>query len=111
MPVPAALWPILGPAGPAGAAVAGVGGGSLPRCFRSYLRACVVPVDGRSPHSCRHTYAGLMTATGLPSGLLSAYLGHSSAATTLGYLSLAGRYAQGEAGQWRRGDLFPDPGK
>lgn len=61
-------------------------------------------VGRRTPHSCRHTYAGLMTATGVPGALLGAYLGHSSADTTAIYTKLAGRYAQA-VGAWGRGEF------
>jgi integrase len=74
------------------------------RGFRAFLtRAGVTPGD-RTPHACRHTYAGVMTATGIPSALLSAYLGHTNAQTTMGYTRLAARYVTAVAG-WPRGEL------
>ena len=74
------------------------------RGFQSFLGRAGVTVDGRSPHSLRHTYAGLMTATGLPGTLLMAYLGHTSAATTMEYTKLATRYVASTEG-WGRGRL------
>jgi integrase len=76
------------------------------RGFRSYLKRAGVAVDGRSPHSLRHTYAGIMTATGVPAQLLMAYLGHSSAATMLRYTRLAARFvAVTEREKWQRGEI------
>lgn len=77
---------------------------NLRRSFPAYLRACGVPVEDRTPHSCRHTYAGLMTATGVPTALLAAYLGHASAVTTFGYAQAAARHVQAVTG-WPRGEL------
>jgi integrase len=72
------------------------------RGFQAFLGRAGVAVDGRSPHSLRHTFAGIMTATGLPGPLLSAYLGHTSAATTMEYTKLAARYVSAVSG-WPRG--------
>jgi len=78
------------------------------KAWVSLLKAAGVAKGGRSPHACRHTYAGLMTATGLPGPLLGAYLGHSAAETTMLYTKLAARYAQDpEVRGWGRGLLFP----
>jgi integrase/recombinase XerD len=74
------------------------------RSFRAFIGRAGIEVAGRSPHSLRHTYAGMMTATGLPAPLLMAYLGHSSAATTLGYTKLAVRFTSAVEG-WPRGTL------
>ena len=72
------------------------------RGFQAFLGRAGVAVEGRSPHSLRHTFAGIMTATGLPGPLLSAYLGHTSAATTMEYTKLAARYVSAVSG-WPRG--------
>ena len=86
------------------------------RSFASFLKRAGVTLGDRHPHSCRHTYAGLMTATGVPGPLLSCYLGHSSAATTLGYTRLSQRFVRSVEG-WGRGELrlaaqaMPSPGK
>lgn len=77
---------------------------NLRRSFPAYLLACGVPVDDRTPHSCRHTFAGLMTATGVPTALLAAYMGHASAVTTFGYAQAAARHGQAVVG-WSRGEL------
>lgn len=74
------------------------------RGFQSFLKRAGVTIEGRSPHSLRHTFAGIMTATGLPGPLLSAYLGHTSAATTMQYTKLAARFVSAVDG-WKRGEL------
>jgi integrase len=63
-----------------------------------------IPIGDRSPHSLRHSHAGVMTATGQPSLLLAAHLGHVSAQTTALYVKAATRYVAGVAG-WRRGQI------
>lgn len=70
--------------------------------FHYFLKRVGLPIAGRSPHSLRHSYAGLMTATGMPSQLLRAYLGHSSEQTTSGYTKLATRYVNAVT-TWERG--------
>ncbi len=45
-----------------------------------------------------------MTATGTPSILLAAYMGHTSVATTAEYSKLATRYLQAVQG-WPRGEF------
>jgi integrase/recombinase XerD len=102
VPIPGELAAILGKPGRAGDEVAPMANGNLRRDFPQYLEACGLPVAGRSQHSLRHTYAGIMTATGLPGALLSAYLGHTSAATTMLYTRLASRHVQAVEG-WPRG--------
>lgn len=74
------------------------------RDFRRFLKRATIPLDGRTPHSCRHTYAGLMTATGVPSILLATYLGHAATATTAGYSSMAAQYVTQVEG-WARGQF------
>lgn len=78
---------------------------NLRRAFPAYLRALGIPVDGRSAHSLRHTYAALMTATGVPTALLAAYMGHESQATTATYAALAARHVRAVEG-WRRGVIL-----
>lgn len=68
-------------------------------CWRNHIE-----MGERSPHSLRHGYAGIMTATGVPSLLLACYMGHSSAQTTAGYAQLAAVYARQVAG-WKRGEF------
>jgi integrase len=72
--------------------------------FSDFLDGTGIEAKGRSPHSCRHTYAGLMTASGVPGPLLSAYLGHTSAATTMVYTGLASRYVHATE-HWGRGRI------
>lgn len=74
------------------------------RDFKRFLKRHQIGVNGRSPHSCRHTYAGLMTATGVPSLLLAEYLGHASTGTTAKYSRLAARYVAQVSG-WPRGEF------
>ena len=74
------------------------------RDFRRFLERHGVAVAGRSPHSTRHTYAGLMTATGCPSHLLALYMGHDAAATSMEYSKMALHYAQ-VVSHWPRGTL------
>lgn len=85
-------------------AVCGLGRANLGRSFADLMTACKITTEGLSPHSLRHTYAGLMTATGEPTALVGAYLGHSEAKTTMGYTKLAARYVAAVRG-WPRGEL------
>ena len=78
------------------------------RGFQNFVKRAGVVLGDRSPHSCRHSYSGIMTATGVPGSLLSAYLGHTSAATTMGYTKLSMRYVHGTEG-WPRGVLLLRP--
>lgn len=104
VPIQGELRAILGDPGQPAAKVAPWAPGNGRRAWPVYLARCCVTVDGRSQHSLRHAYAGLMTATGVPGPLLSAYLGHSSAATTMLYTRLAARYV-GAVAAWPRGAL------
>lgn len=74
------------------------------RAFRAFLRSAGVPIEGRTPHSCRHTYASIMVATGIPDQLLKGYMGHESTQTTAGYTSQATRYVHAVE-HWGRGKL------
>jgi integrase len=98
------LADILRPVQQASGPIAGGGLANLGRGFDRFLERHGVPIAGRSPHSCRHSFAGMMTATGLPSLLLRAYLGHDSEATTSGYASMATRYVAAVEG-WPRGQF------
>lgn len=77
---------------------------NLRRGFHAFLKRADVRLDGRTPHSCRHGYCGLMTASGTPSLLLQAYMGHDDTETTEGYAGMAVRYVHGVEG-WRRGEF------
>lgn len=103
VPLQPALAAVLGTPGAPHAQVAPLPDINDRRGMAKFLEAHGVPVNGRSPHSCRHTYAGIMTATGVPSGLLGAYLGHSSAATTLLYVKMASLHVSSVDG-WKRGE-------
>ena len=74
------------------------------RGMANFLTRQGVPIDNRSPHSCRHTYASLMTASGIPGPLLSVYLGHSSISTTMLYTKIAIRF-EAVARDWTRGQF------
>jgi integrase len=69
-----------------------------------FLADCGIPKAGRSPHSCRHTYAALMTATGVAGFMLADLMGHSSQATTAGYARLARQHSRAVEG-WQRGEF------
>jgi integrase len=107
VPIQSELAALLRPlAGAPGDRVVDLGPGNLGRAWRDLLAARGIELRGRTPHSCRHSYAGLMTATGVPTALVGAYLGHSAAQTTLRYTQLAARYAQDpEVATWSRGEL------
>lgn len=63
-----------------------------------------IELGERSPHSLRHCYAGLQTATGTPSIMLAAWMGHVSMATTAHYAQMAMRYHAAAEG-WTRGEF------
>lgn len=77
---------------------------SVRRDFKRFLKRQLVAEKGRTPHATRHTYAGLMTATGVPSILLAVQMGHASTATTAGYARLADLHAA-EVKGWERGEF------
>jgi integrase len=74
------------------------------RDLHGFCRSLGIDPGERSPHSLRHSHAGVMTATGVPSLLLAAHLGHASAQTTAAYTKLATRYLAA-VGAWRRGQV------
>lgn len=113
VPIQCALRAILEPVrGKDEGPICGLSAGNLRARWLEYLTARSITLEGRSPHSCRHTYAGLLTATGEPTALVGAYLGHSSAQTTLGYVRLAARFSQDpEVKGWPRGELLIIPPK
>jgi integrase len=109
VPVQAALAVILGEPGDTADPVAPLRGINSTtqhgRHFRLFLASCGIPVGKRTPHSCRHTYGALMTATGVPSILLQAYMGHRSVATTSDYARAAPLHVAAVAG-WTMGTLL-----
>lgn len=78
--------------------------GNLAHRFDCHLRAAGVAKAGRSTHSLRHCYAGLMTATGEPTALLKSYMGHSQEKMSEHYAQMAARYRESVEG-WERGRL------
>lgn len=74
------------------------------RDLHRFCRALGIDPGERSPHSLRHSHAGVMTATGVPSLLLAAHLGHASSQTTAAYTKLATRYLAAVT-SWRRGQV------
>ncbi|MEY2800517.1 MAG: tyrosine recombinase XerD [Pseudomonadota bacterium] len=104
VPLQPELLPMLMPMGPPALAIAGLGRNNLQRTFRDLLADAGIEPGNRSPHSMRHTFAGLMTATGVPAAMVGAYLGHTQASTTMIYTKLAVRYAAGVTA-WGRGEI------
>lgn len=104
VPLQPELLPMLTPLGPPAMRIVQLGPGNLGRTFSDLLEDAGVSPGSRSPHSMRHTYAGLLTATGVPTAMVGAYLGHTQASTTLGYTKLATRYLAGVTG-WERGTI------
>lgn len=80
------------------------GQGDTVKRFDNFLNAAGIEKNGRSTHSLRHCYAGLMTATGEPTALLQAYMGHSQSDMTRHYAQFAARY-RSRVGGWSRGAL------
>ena len=74
------------------------------RGFAGFLERLAIPKDGRVYHSLRHAYAGMMTATGVPSLLLRAYMGHESEDTSAIYTQMAARYVSA-AQAWPMGQI------
>ena len=74
------------------------------RAFERFLVRRGLAANGRSPHSCRHTFVGLLSATGEPTGVIRQYVGHTSEQMTLHYAETAARYRQQVDG-WPRGVL------
>jgi integrase len=86
--------------------VCGLGPGNLGRAFEDYLHYRGIERAGRTPHSCRHSYAALMTATGVPIQLVGAWMGHSNFKTTMEYTKMAARYSFDKRVQsWERGEM------
>lgn len=103
VPLQPELIQVLGPAGDGPVTAVGDRWNER-RAFDRYLEACGIPKAGRSPHSCRHTYAALMTATHVSSFLLAEWMGHGSTGTTAGYAKLASRHQFGVIG-WKPGEF------
>lgn len=78
--------------------------GNLAKHFDSFLRKSKIKKNGRSTHSLRHCYAGMMVATGESTGLVQNYMGHADGDMTVHYSQLAARYRQDVEG-WERGKI------
>lgn len=74
------------------------------KMFDRFLRHVGIEKKGRSTHSLRHCYAGIMTATGEPTAMVQAYMGHSQSDMTRHYAQIAARY-RGDVDVWSRGCL------
>lgn len=74
--------------------------------FDAYLKHCKVTVGERTPHSCRHTWASLMLASGENQFLVGQYMGHADKEMTAHYARHQDRYLRlvTKAG-WERGEL------
>jgi integrase len=79
-------------------------GGMTTRDFDQFLARIGIEKRGRSPHSFRHSYAGIMAATGVSQYVLAGWLGHSGAMATAGYAAEAARYVSAVEG-WPRGQF------
>ena len=109
VPLQGRLAEILGPAGTGTVApLPGVRSTvQMGRHFRTFLVHCGVESGERTPHSCRHTYGAMMIATGAPSILVQAYMGHESMATTSDYAKAAPLHVEAVKG-WGMGNLLPN---
>lgn len=67
---------------------------NLWREFCYFLDRLEIKKRGRSPHSLRHGFAGLMTAIGTPTDSVRTWMGHRTAQTTAGYTKMATRYVE-----------------
>jgi integrase len=109
VPLQGRLAEILGP--PGAGTVAPLPGArstvQMGRHFRTFLRHCGIEPGDRTPHSCRHTYGAMMIATGAPSILVQAYMGHKAMATTSDYAQAAPLHVEAVKG-WGMGVLLPD---
>jgi integrase len=103
-PVPDELAAILAPLVRKSGRVVGVSLGNANRRFEAFLKAYGMAGHKLTPHSCRHTYVGIMTATGEPAGVVRLYVGHSADAMTHHYAEAAARF-RSEVEGWQRGDL------
>jgi integrase len=82
--------------------IAGRGRWNNTRDFQAFLKRRGVRVEGRTLHSFRHSYIGILTATGEAAGVVRLYVGHQSEAMTHHYAEAAAWYRQVVEG-WPRG--------
>lgn len=73
--------------------------------FQAYLEECGVPLDDRSPHSCRHNYIAIMLATGEQLTLVQEFVAHEfNKKTTAKYAKSQSRFRD-LVDAWPRGEL------
>ncbi len=72
--------------------------------FRRFLTCCGLRIDGRSPHSTRHTWISLMMATGTNVLDVKEWAGHRQLTTTEGYARQRSIYRTTVTG-WQPGIL------
>jgi integrase len=74
--------------------------------FNGLLEAAGVPVRGRTPHSCRHTWTCLMLASGENEMLVKQYAGHSEKEMTEHYAQSQEEFRVQVAREgWAKGEL------
>lgn len=75
--------------------------------FQGYLRRCGIAYEKRGLHALRHSFASLLTATGVPMGLVMDAVGHAQTQTARGYQSGATDYVdQVRREAWLEGELY-----
>jgi integrase len=72
--------------------------------FNAFLAAHGLQDLGLTPHSCRHSYIGLMTATGEAAGVVRQWVRHKTEAMTFHYAEGAARYRT-QVADWKRGQM------
>ena len=103
-PIPAELRVMVEPLAKKSGPVVPIYRGNVNRAFAAFLAAHGVDRPGLTPHSCRHTYVGMMTATGEVPGVVRLYVGHTSEGMVHYYAEAAARFRQVVDG-WGRGEL------
>lgn len=73
--------------------------------FLRLLRKAGLPIDGRSPHSARHTWASLSVACGVDPFLVMELAGHATLSTSLRYARMASLYRDAVAGWLPKGQF------
>ncbi len=74
------------------------------QAFHRFLKQIGIESNGRTIHSLRHCYAGLMTATGEQPGMLQLFMGHTKQDMTTHYAQMAARFKK-DVERWPRGQL------
>lgn len=79
---------------------------SYHRLWVSMLYRAGIEAEGRTFHSLRHAYAGLLTATGEPTMMVQMCMGHSQGDMTQRYSQYAAVYRADEGvASWPRGEI------